>query len=96
MDLEWCKDPDRGLLKPDAVLFLHLSVDEALKRGNFGVERYEKEAFQRLVAARFAELREPDWTLIEANQSETALAEAVRNAVVPLVGNLVALKTLTL
>jgi dTMP kinase len=57
LDLEWCKDPDRGLPKPDLVLFLELSVEDALKRGNFGSERYEKEEFQRKVATQFQKLK---------------------------------------
>ncbi len=46
LDLEWCKGPDRGLPEPDLVCFLDVSPEEARKRGGFGQERYEKEAFQ--------------------------------------------------
>jgi len=38
-DLEWCKNPDRGLPKPDAVIFLDMPIEEAAKRGDFGGER---------------------------------------------------------
>jgi hypothetical protein len=32
LDVEWCKNPDRGLPAPDAVLYLKLSVDTAMTR----------------------------------------------------------------
>ena len=41
LSLEWCKTPDGGLLAPDVVLFMDLTVDQAMERGNFGDERYE-------------------------------------------------------
>ena len=46
LSIEWCRQPDRGLPKPDMVLFLDVSAEEAKKRGGYGDERYEKEDFQ--------------------------------------------------
>ncbi len=46
LSLEWCKQPDRGLPRPDLVCFLDVSPEEARKRGGFGEERYENEEFQ--------------------------------------------------
>lgn len=40
LDFEWCKAPEKGLLKPDLVLFLKLSASAIQKRGGFGDERY--------------------------------------------------------
>ena len=34
--------PDRGLPAPDAVIYLELSVEDAMARGGFGGERYER------------------------------------------------------
>lgn len=34
--------PDRGLPAPDAVIYLELSVEDAMARGGFGAERYER------------------------------------------------------
>ena len=45
LSLEWCRNSDRGLPKPDAVIFLDISVEDASKRGEFGAERYEKVRF---------------------------------------------------
>lgn len=39
MDLEWCKAPEAGLLKPDMVLLLTMTADAISKRGGFGDER---------------------------------------------------------
>lgn len=47
--LDWCKQPDVGLPKPDLILFLQLSLEEAAERGNFGNERYENSSFQEKV-----------------------------------------------
>lgn len=40
MDLEWCKAPEAGLLKPDMVLLLTMTAEAISKRGGFGDERY--------------------------------------------------------
>ncbi|XP_072724439.1 thymidylate kinase isoform X2 [Ciconia boyciana] len=54
--LEWCKQPDIGLPKPDLILFLQLSPEEAAERGNFGNERYENSSFQEKVLQSFYHL----------------------------------------
>ncbi|POI30693.1 hypothetical protein CIB84_005554, partial [Bambusicola thoracicus] len=54
--LEWCKQPDAGLPKPDLILFLQLSPEEAAARGNFGRERYENGPFQEKVLQSFHHL----------------------------------------
>ncbi|XP_036609150.1 thymidylate kinase [Trichosurus vulpecula] len=70
--LDWCKQPDVGLPKPDLILFLHLSSQEAAKRGDFGSERYENNAFQEKALQRFYQLMKDDslnWKTIDASQS---------------------------
>lgn len=39
LDLEWCKAPEKGLLKPDLVLYLTMTAAAISKRGGFGDER---------------------------------------------------------
>ena len=39
LDIEWCASPDRGLPAPDAVVYLDLSIEKAMLRGQFGEER---------------------------------------------------------
>ncbi|GAV55553.1 hypothetical protein ZYGR_0AV01850 [Zygosaccharomyces rouxii] len=54
MDLDWCLQPDKGLIKPDLLFFLSNgdSVDTASREG-FGQERYESLAFQDKVRDQF-------------------------------------------
>lgn len=58
MSLEWCWNPEIGLLKPDLVLFLDISPEDAAKRGGYGDERYEKEEMQLKVRTLFKTLFE--------------------------------------
>lgn len=54
--LDWCKQPDVGLPKPDLVVFLQLRLVEAARRGEFGRERYENGNFQERALHRFHQL----------------------------------------
>lgn len=56
--LDWCKQPDVGLPKPDLVVFLQLQLAEAAVRGEFGHERYESGPFQQRALQRFQQLLE--------------------------------------
>ncbi|XP_034565235.1 thymidylate kinase [Notolabrus celidotus] len=70
--LDWCKNPDVGLPKPDLVMFLQLSPAEAALRGQFGEERYETSTFQKTVQQKFEHLmKDPsvNWQVIDASQS---------------------------
>ncbi|KAJ1981447.1 Thymidylate kinase [Dimargaris xerosporica] len=73
LDLHWCKQPDVGLLVPDATFFLDMPIEESMKRGGFGDERYEKVALQIRVREIFHALQEPNWQLIDATQTVTAI-----------------------
>lgn len=84
LDVAWCKDPDRGLPAPDKIIFLDISVEDAMKRGQFGQERYEKDDFQRQVRAKFMTLMDEDkasgvqWQLVDANQPIKSIQEEIR------------------
>ncbi|CAK6956269.1 thymidylate kinase [Scomber scombrus] len=70
--LDWCKQPDVGLPKPDLVMFLQLSPAEAALRGQFGEERYETSVFQKAVQQKFEQLMKDssvNWQVIDASQS---------------------------
>eukprot|EP00743_Colponemidia_sp_Colp-15_P005632 GILK01006055.1.p1 GENE.GILK01006055.1~~GILK01006055.1.p1 ORF type:complete len:225 (-),score=33.61 GILK01006055.1:292-921(-) len=77
LDLEWCKNPDRGLPQPDAVLYLDISIEDAQKRGDYGAERYEKEEFQRAVRKNYLLLEDPRWRLINAAQTVEELHKEI-------------------
>ena len=55
--------PDRGLPKPDKVLYLRASEKLAQSRSDFGTERYEKREFQNQVAKMFDKIRAEDESL---------------------------------
>lgn len=54
MDLEWCLQPDKGLIKPDLLFFLSNGDSMASSsRKGFGEERYETLQFQDRVKDQF-------------------------------------------
>ncbi|RNA12425.1 thymidylate kinase [Brachionus plicatilis] len=55
-ELEWCKQCDTGLPKPDLVFFMDTKIDELEKRQHFGEERYENIEFQKKVYSNFKKL----------------------------------------
>nr|XP_020465715.1 thymidylate kinase isoform X1 [Monopterus albus] len=70
--MDWCRNPEVGLPKPDLVLYLQLSPAEAALRGQFGDERYETSAFQKAVKQNFEQLLKDssvNWQVIDASQS---------------------------
>jgi len=69
-DIEWCRSPDRGLPAPDVVFYLKLSIEDAMKRGGFGNERYEKREMQTAVKSIYEEhLMDDSWQIFDANQT---------------------------
>ncbi|EPS37708.1 hypothetical protein H072_8590 [Dactylellina haptotyla CBS 200.50] len=78
----WCRNPDVGLPRPDIVIFLNISQEDAAKRAGFGDERYEKPEMQEKVRGLFEELREDerdsgDWWVVDAGKSVGEVAEEV-------------------
>lgn len=75
--LQWCKNPDRGLLRPDLVLFMHLPPEQAQSRGDYGAERYEQLHFQQRVLDNFMQLRDDTWAVIEATSPIQVIHEQI-------------------
>lgn len=74
LDLEWCKAPEKGLLKPDLVMLLTLTPDAMTRRGKFGDERYEVPELQKKVSSIYEKLKEDDfWKVIDADKTESVL-----------------------
>ncbi len=71
--MTWCKNPDRGLIRPDLTFFLDLPTAEAEKRGGFGEERYEKRELQEKVREVFLQLKSKEWVMIDARHSVLAM-----------------------
>ncbi|KAF2626602.1 thymidylate kinase [Macroventuria anomochaeta] len=81
MTLEWCRHPDVGLPRPDIVVFLHISPEDAAKRGGYGTERYEQKAMQDRVRELFKEVRQSkeggDFNVIDAGGSVEEVQESI-------------------
>lgn len=70
LDLDWCKAPEIGLLKPDLVLLLTMTAAAISKRGGFGEERYEVPEFQQRVMTIFKQLKDDSyWKEINADKT---------------------------
>ncbi|KAI9269104.1 thymidylate kinase-like protein [Phascolomyces articulosus] len=87
LDLEWCKNPDIGLLVPDKILFLDLPIEKAEQRGGFGVERYETRELQIKVRDLFMKLKEDSWKVIDADQTMDEVHEEMWDSVNGLIPN---------
>jgi dTMP kinase len=61
MSIDWCKQAETGLPKPDAVFFMSLSNDALSQRDGFGNERYELPEIQTKVTNNFKELEDDMW-----------------------------------
>lgn len=83
LSLEWAKSPDVGLPRPDAVVFLSLSPEDAEKRGGFGEEKYEKKEMQQRVRQLFLDLEHVrhdeavDMRTVDAGKTLSEVAELV-------------------
>lgn len=53
LTLPWARAPERGLPRPDLVLFLDLTEEQAQARGGWGGEVYERSGMQKRVRELF-------------------------------------------
>lgn len=84
LDMDWCIAPDRGLPRPDLVLFLDMAPEDAMSRGAYGDERFETLGVQRAVRAqydRLADLEGDRWVRIDAAQSIAVVHDAIKVAI---------------
>ena len=69
LDLEWCKNPERGLPKPDLVIYLTVDQRSAAERDDYGRERYESIEFQERVKDKYNQLRDDSyWQVVETSR----------------------------
>lgn len=79
LSLDWCKAPETGLLRPDAVLYLDLNEEAQKKRGGFGDERYEVPEMQKRVQQKFLALKDDRyWRVIDADKDPAELTQELR------------------
>jgi dTMP kinase len=85
MSLEWCRQPDVGLPRPDLCIFLDISSEDAAKRGGYGSEKYEKKEMQDRVRELFETLMQrkegDDLVRIDAGANLDEVQRKVREEV---------------
>jgi dTMP kinase len=83
LSTEWARNPEVSLPRPDIVVFLDLHPDDAVKRGGYGDEAYEKRDFQEIVRALFRCLKESgreeseDMVVIDAGGSVEEVSQKI-------------------
>lgn len=83
LDFEWCKTPEKGLLKPDLVIYLTLTAEAMARRGGFGIERYETSEMQKNVKKMYERMIEsPLWEVVNADKSEDDLTAELENLII--------------
>lgn len=97
LPLPWARAPEVGLPRPDLVVFLDLSPDEARERGGWGDERYEKAEMQERVKGLFWGLKKgeiegvayreekEDLVVVDAGGTVDDVAEEIWSIVAPRV-----------
>lgn len=69
---DWCRSPDRGLPKPDCVVFLYAEAEALRKRSGFGAERYERTEIQLEARRVFLEkLCDPNWFVLDTSNLDS-------------------------
>jgi len=73
LSYDWCKEQEKGLIKPDLIFYLTVDPMIAAKRGGFGDERYETKEMQEKVKIVFERLKEEEknegrWIEIDAGR----------------------------
>ncbi|XP_046738036.1 thymidylate kinase [Diprion similis] len=66
-DLSWCKEPDRGLPKPDLVALLEVSEDVQASRAGWGSERFERIELQQKISSNLHQLMDESWVTVNGN-----------------------------
>ena len=93
-DLEWCKQCDKGLPKPDLVCFMDTKQLKLESRECFGEERYEINEFQNLVYNNFKKLfnleekvKPDDCLVLNANETIESLHSKILNFILDIIKN---------
>ncbi|XP_055533395.1 uncharacterized protein LOC129723291 isoform X2 [Wyeomyia smithii] len=82
LNIDWCKAPETGLLKPDLVVLLTLTAEAMSKRGGFGNERYEEPEMQKKVMDQYCVLKDESyWKVVDADKSTEQLTTELNQLV---------------
>jgi len=86
-ELAWCMAPEVGLPAPDKIFFLQLEIEESMKRGQFGEERYEKEEFQKEVLQNFQNMVTSKWAVLDASKTIESLSSEIESLSMDVIKN---------
>lgn len=76
--LDWAKQSDSGLPKPDVVFYLDTPIDVIRERGDYGTERYETDFFQKRVSDIFETLFDDTyWLKIDGSASVNKVTQNI-------------------
>ena len=85
LTLQWAREPEVGLPRPDLCIFLDIAPEVAAQRGGFGSEKYETSKMQKRVRELFHELlKRPDggdMALVDAGRSLEDVQQDMRSLV---------------
>ena len=83
LDAEWCKSPDKGLPKPDLVIYLKPEkMEDVIGREGFGEEMFEKADFQRKVKEAYENhIIEDSWKIVNASQSVERVSYDIKKVI---------------
>ncbi|XP_061377172.1 uncharacterized protein LOC133318846 [Danaus plexippus] len=87
LDINWCKNSDVGLPKPDKVFFLNMPLETAMQRNGFGNERYEVKNFQKKVLDVYMQLKDEKWDILDANRPMDIIQEELLQKTLEVVKN---------
>lgn len=68
LSIEWCREPERGLPKPDLVIYLELPMEAQCRRSGFGDEKFETKEMQERVRCqyeRIMDMSQETWLRID-------------------------------
>lgn len=78
INVKWCKAPEKGLIAPDLVVYFDILPEEAARRGNYGIERYEQLEFQKKVAHYYQILKDVTWKVVDASLSPELIENQIQ------------------
>lgn len=88
LDPAWLEDIQRFLPVPDLTIYIDIAPDTAAKRKAHDRDRYERDLalLGRVRQSYQRQARQPNWVLIEGEQSKEQIADDVYAAVAPRIG----------
>ncbi|OWA50575.1 putative Thymidylate kinase [Hypsibius exemplaris] len=77
LDKQWCSNVEAYLPKPDLVVYMEITPDQAALRGGFGEERYETRLFQEKVYQAYQAIKEDNWKVAAATENPAEIAKGL-------------------